>query len=61
MVLRSTDLLDGMQLKTVYGNALNVTVDAEGIRYINKRMITTRDIIASTGVMHVLWRQVYHA
>jgi uncharacterized surface protein with fasciclin (FAS1) repeats len=48
----STDLSDGMTAATLQGE--NITVDLDGGVKINDATVTTADIMASNGVIHVI-------
>jgi uncharacterized surface protein with fasciclin (FAS1) repeats len=48
----STDLTEGMQAKTVQGGDLTMTLD--GGAKVNGAVISTADIAASNGVIHVV-------
>jgi uncharacterized surface protein with fasciclin (FAS1) repeats len=49
----STDLQDGMKAKTVNGSEIAVQINKKGVR-INDAKVTTADIKASNGVVHVI-------
>ncbi|MFO7676767.1 MAG: fasciclin domain-containing protein [Thermoplasmatota archaeon] len=49
----STDLSDGMRVKTVQGKHITVTIQ-NGNVYIDNAMVTTADIECSNGVIHVI-------
>ncbi len=49
----STDLSNGMSAKTVNGAFVNVSIGASGVM-INDAKVTTADILASNGVVHVI-------
>ena len=50
---KSSDLKDGMVLKTVQGQDLKVTIK-DGKLYINNAMVKTADVISSNGVTFVI-------
>lgn len=52
--IMSTDLTDGMKLKTVNGELLKVTVSDDGVVKVNAVEVKTPDIEASNGVIHVI-------
>jgi transforming growth factor-beta-induced protein len=49
----STDLSDGMRVKTVQGKYLEVTIQDSTV-YIDDAMVTTADIECSNGVIHII-------
>ncbi len=49
----SVDLSDGMEVETIYGNELLVTINDDGVM-IDNAMVSTADIIAENGVVHVI-------
>jgi len=49
----SDDLFDGMEVETVYGNELSVTITDSGVM-IDNAMVSAVDIIADNGVVHVI-------
>jgi uncharacterized surface protein with fasciclin (FAS1) repeats len=51
--VRSTDLTDGTTLTTVQGDELAISV-RDGAAYVNDVLISTPDLEASNGVIHVI-------
>ena len=51
--VKSTDLKNGMKAKTVQGSSVKVGISDRGVK-INDAMVTTADIMASNGVVHVI-------
>ena len=51
--VKSSDLTDGMELTTVQGGKLKVSVK-DGIVMVNGAKVTVADIISSNGVTHVI-------
>ena len=51
--VKSSDLTDGMELTTVQGGKLKVSVK-DGIVMVNGAKVTIADIISSNGVTHVI-------
>lgn len=51
--VKSTDLKDGMKATTVEGSDIKVMVSKSGVK-INDANVTTADIMASNGVVHVI-------
>lgn len=51
--VKSSDLSDGMKARTVQGGELKVKIDGNGVK-INDASVTSADIIASNGVVHVV-------
>ena len=51
--IKSTDLKDGMQAKTVEGSKIKVQISDAGVK-INEANVTTADIEASNGIVHVI-------
>jgi len=49
----STDLSDGMMVATLNGAEVTVTMNDEGV-FINDAQVTTADIVADNGVVHVI-------
>lgn len=49
----STDLSDGMKATTVQGKDVTISIK-DGQVYVNDAMVTTADIEASNGVIHVI-------
>ena len=49
----STDLTDGQVITTLNGEDVLVTINANGV-FINNAQVTTADIIADNGVVHVI-------
>jgi uncharacterized surface protein with fasciclin (FAS1) repeats len=52
-VALSSDLADGMMITTLNGQAVMVTINANGI-FINNAQVIVADIIADNGVVHVI-------
>lgn len=53
-VYYSPDLKDGLQIQTVFGPNLTVTVAPNGTKYLNDAEIIYSDYLMNTGVFHVL-------
>ena len=51
--VKSTDLKNGMKAQTVEGSDVNVYVSGSGVK-INTANVTTADIEASNGIVHVI-------
>ena len=51
--VKSTDLSDGMKAKTVQGSNIEVDISESGVK-VNDASVTTADIEASNGVVHVI-------
>ncbi|KYK20032.1 hypothetical protein AYK25_09205 [Thermoplasmatales archaeon SM1-50] len=49
----STDLSDGMRVKTVQGKYITIAIE-NGNVYVDNAMVTTADITCSNGVIHVI-------
>ncbi len=49
----STDLSDGMRVKTVQGKYITISIE-NGNVYVDNAMVTTADIACSNGVIHVI-------
>ena len=49
----STDLSDGMMVTTLQGEEIMVTINGNGV-FINDAQVTTADVAASNGVVHVI-------
>ena len=49
----STDLTNGQTVVTLQGQAVTVTINAEGV-FINNAQVTVADIVTSNGVIHVI-------
>jgi uncharacterized surface protein with fasciclin (FAS1) repeats len=49
----STDLSDGQEITTVYGDNITVTLNSEGV-FINGARVTAADLEAENGVVHVI-------
>ena len=52
--IMSTDMKDGDKLTNVYGETLTVTVDEDGVLMVNEAAVTTTDVEAANGVIHVI-------
>jgi uncharacterized surface protein with fasciclin (FAS1) repeats len=50
----STDLTDGMTLKSINGKSLKITKKGDSITINDKAQIEIEDITSSNGVMHVI-------
>ena len=48
------DLKDGETLKTVEGKTLTVRVTNSGTVLVNSAVVTTADVLASNGVVHII-------
>jgi uncharacterized surface protein with fasciclin (FAS1) repeats len=53
----SSDLSDGMKAKTVEGSDITVHISDAGVK-INEANVSTSDIMASNGVVHVIDRVI---
>jgi len=53
-VFYSPDLGDGLQIQSLLGPNLTVTVAPNGTRYLNDAEIISSDYLINTGVIHVL-------
>merc|ERR1711871_148051 len=51
--VHSKDLSDGQTIKTVEGHTLLATVNSTGV-FINSAQVTTADVDASNGVVHII-------
>jgi uncharacterized surface protein with fasciclin (FAS1) repeats len=49
----SSDLSDGQEIETVYGDNITVTINNDGV-FINGAQVTVADIEAENGVVHVI-------
>lgn len=49
----SSSLSDGQQITTLFGQNIAVTINGNGV-FINNAQVTTADIVASNGVVHVI-------
>jgi uncharacterized surface protein with fasciclin (FAS1) repeats len=49
----STDLTNGQTVATLQGQAVTVTINADGV-FINNAQVTVADIVTSNGVIHVI-------
>jgi len=49
----STDLTNGQTVVTLQGQAVTVTINADGV-FINNAQVTVADIVTSNGVIHVI-------
>jgi len=52
-VAMSSDLSNGMMITTLQGQDVTVTINADGV-FINNARVTTADIMADNGVVHVI-------
>lgn len=52
-VALSTDLSDGMEIETLLGENVTVTINADGV-FINDAQVTVADLVADNGVVHVI-------
>jgi uncharacterized surface protein with fasciclin (FAS1) repeats len=52
--IMSTDLKDGDMLTTAYGEKIKVTLDEDGVVMVNEAAVTTTDIEATNGIIHVI-------
>jgi uncharacterized surface protein with fasciclin (FAS1) repeats len=52
-VVRAKDLKDGQELTTMQGGKVKVAVTASGV-FINDAQVTTADVDASNGVVHII-------
>jgi uncharacterized surface protein with fasciclin (FAS1) repeats len=50
----STDLSDGMQADTVYGQPLDISIGDDGTVMVNGATVVSADIETSNGVIHVI-------
>jgi uncharacterized surface protein with fasciclin (FAS1) repeats len=50
----STGLTNGQMVTTLFGKDVTVTIDGEGAVFINNAKVTSADIIATNGVVHVI-------
>jgi hypothetical protein len=57
-VYYSPDLIDGLQMQSVEGRNLTVTVAPNGTKYINDAEIIYSDYLTNNGVLHVLAHEV---
>lgn len=55
--VKSTDLRNGMKAKTVQGSEVNIKISDKGAM-INDAKVTTADIMADNGVVHVIDRVI---
>lgn len=51
--LTAADLMDGMELPTLQGDTLTVSVTAGGV-FVDAAAVTTPDLLADNGVVHVI-------
>ena len=51
--LKAADLTDGMELTTVQGGKLKVSIK-DGVVMVGDAQVTTADVISSNGVTHVI-------
>lgn len=49
----SSDLTDGMEVEALNGDTLTITIDGDTVK-VNDATVTTADIEASNGVIHVI-------
>ena len=50
----STDLTDGMMAETVEGSDVEISIDDAGVVMVNGATVTTADVPACNGVIHVI-------
>ncbi|GAO31885.1 fasciclin domain-containing protein [Geofilum rubicundum] len=50
----STDLSDGMEITTLNGKDVTVTIDESGVKINGVSMVITADLMADNGVVHVI-------
>ena len=50
----STDLSDGMMAETVEGSNIEISIDDAGVVMVNGATVTTADVPACNGVIHVI-------
>lgn len=50
----STDLSDGMMAETVEGSDIEISIDDAGVVMVNGATVTTADVPACNGVIHVI-------
>ena len=55
--VKSSDLSDGMKATTVQGSDINIMISASGAK-INDANVTTADIAADNGIVHVIDRVI---
>ncbi|CAB9499587.1 beta-induced protein ig-h3 [Seminavis robusta] len=52
--IRSTDLMDGMEVSTVQGSKITVSIDPMGAPMINGANVVTADVVAFNGIIHLI-------
>jgi len=57
--LRAADVLGSSSLTTVNGSQASITVDGDGLPRIDDAIITSTDIDAKNGVIHVIDRVIF--
>jgi uncharacterized surface protein with fasciclin (FAS1) repeats len=50
----STDLSDGMEVETLQGQTITITIDEDGNVFINDAQVTVADLVADNGIVHVI-------
>jgi len=55
--VKSTDLADGMKAKTVQGSDIKINISESGAK-INDANVTSADIVAANGIVHVIDRVI---
>lgn len=53
-LLYSTDLKDGMNLTTLQGTNLTISVDGDGSKFVNGAKILEPDFLVANGVLHTI-------
>ncbi len=49
----SSDLSDGQEIETLFGDKIKVTINAQGV-FINDSKVTIANVVAENGVVHVI-------